>query len=86
MTRKDKLKARVYSIPRDLRWEEMVVFLANEGFVEVQSVGGSHRKFYSATYQTYLSAGPKPHGPKQNVVKVFYIKQVIEIIEHLRKL
>lgn len=86
MTRKNKLKARVYSLPRDLRWDEMVVFLANEGFVEVQSGGGSHRKFYNAAYQTYLSAGPKPHGLKQNVVKVFYIKQVIGILDDLRKL
>lgn len=35
MTRKEKLKDRVYSLPRDLRWEEMVVFLANEGFIEI---------------------------------------------------
>lgn len=83
MTRKEKLKARIYSLPRDLRWEEMVAFLSNEGFIEVPSSGGSHRKFYSKIYGVYISAGPKPHGAKQNVVRVFYIKQVIEILDKL---
>ena len=79
MTKRDKLIKRFLSIPKDLTWDELVVFLSIFGFESEKTgiTGGSRRRFKNKNGVPITLH--EPHNP--GIVKPCYIKQVIEILE-----
>lgn len=73
MTTSEKRLQRLLSVPVDMTWDEMVAFLADVGFVEVSTKGGSYRTFVSAVGRKIYLHRPHP----RNVVKRYAIRDVI---------
>ena len=79
-----KLRVRVFSNPKDLTWEELVVFLTFFGYEELKKgkTGGSRRKFVDA--DNNIIALHKLHP--ENIVKEYAIKQVLTHLKEKGKL
>lgn len=78
MGKKQKLRDRVLSVPADLSWSELVLYLKHLGFDNINESGGSHRKFYNKQSDTLICCY-EPHNPK--IVKKYLIRQIIEKLE-----
>lgn len=80
MSRRQKLIAKLRSVPKDFTWRELVTLLSILGYSELGSgrTGGSRRRF------VHPFAGPiilhQPHPA--NVLKLYQVRQ---ILEHLNK-
>jgi len=75
MTKKDKLLNRVFKKPKDLTWNELVVFLSIYGY-ELQDSGktsGSVRIFANAQGHTLVIHKPHP----ENTVLPYVINKVM---------
>ncbi len=79
MGRKDKLILRLYSIPKDFTWDELVSVLRISGF-EIISGSGSRYKFYHKDKGKILSFH-KPHP--SNIVKEYVLKEVKTTLEEI---
>ncbi|MCC9138860.1 type II toxin-antitoxin system HicA family toxin [Pontibacter silvestris] len=76
MSRKDKLKARLCSKPKDFTYQELVTLLTSLGF-ELEMGPGSSRKFYNPeTQQTIYLHQPHPG----NILKGYILKDVIKVL------
>lgn len=78
MSRKEKLKERFLSVPKDFTWDELITLLAGLGFEEVKTgkTGGSRRRFINSAEVMINLHKPHPH----NTLKRYQIEQVIEIL------
>lgn len=78
MSRKEKLKERFLSVPKDFTWDELITLLAGLGFEEVKTgkTGGSRRRFVNSAEVMINLHKPHPH----NTLKRYQIEQVIEIL------
>jgi len=81
MAKKEKLRQRLLSHPKDFTWEELTTLLYYLGFEEegAGKTGGSRRKFVDA--QGNVINLHKPHPG--NIVKEYAIKQVVERLKEL---
>lgn len=78
MSRKEKLKERFLSVPKDFTWDELITLLAGLEFEEVKTgkTGGSRRRFVNSAEVMINLHKPHPH----NTLKRYQIEQVIEIL------
>ncbi|MES9905158.1 MAG: type II toxin-antitoxin system HicA family toxin [Sedimenticola sp.] len=74
MGKRDKLIAKLLSVPSDITWQELVVVLKALGYREVQG-GGSRVKFDSGRPEHMINLH-KPHPG--NIVKRYALRQLIE--------
>lgn len=80
MTKIDKLKSRLLSLPKDFTWEELLKILLSFGYQEsnMGKTSGSRVRFISDKHAPIILHKPHP----QPVIKSYQLKQ---IIQHLRK-
>lgn len=79
MSTAEKRLWRLYSVPADLRWDELVTALASVGFAENAQKGGSYRKFVNADGRVIYLHRPHP-AP---YVKRYAIREVIAMLREL---
>lgn len=76
MSKKEKLKDRVLSVPSDLKWSEFATFMRHYGYIVLDNKSGSsHCKFYNRDSDTLINSH-KPHNPK--IVQKHIIEQTIK--------
>lgn len=73
MGTRDKLIERVLTIPKDLKWRELITFMENFGF-QLFNHKGSRRKFIHPT--GFVVALHEPHNPPY--LKPYAIREAIE--------
>jgi hypothetical protein len=81
MSRKEKLKERLYRYPKDFTWDELVTVLSNNGYKELPSTGTSGRKF--ADERNHIIALHKPHPG--NIVKGYALREIVQILKEKDK-
>lgn len=76
MTKKEKLKERLITLPTDFTWEELKSLLLSFGYKEsnVGKTSGSRMRFISEIYSPILLHKPHP----KPVIKMYMLKQIIE--------
>ena len=79
MAKKDKLKARLLSRPKDFTWSELESLLGSLGF-ELLKGKGSRRKFVHTESKILINLH-EPHPG--NILKMYVIDQVIEKLKEL---
>jgi len=79
MAKKDKLKARLLSHPKDFSWSELESLLGSLGF-ELLKGKGSRRKFVHTESKILINLH-EPHPEK--VLKKYMVDQVIEKLKEL---
>ncbi len=79
MTRKEKLVNRFLSKPKNFTWEELKRLLAGFDFQEEKTgkTSGSRTRFVNLSGVIISLHKPHPH----NILKMYQIEQVIEILE-----
>ena len=80
MTKRNKLLERIYTIPNDLRWEELASFLNHLGYNEISSkgkTGGSRVKFMNDKKD--IISLHKPHP--ENRVKRYVLQQILKKLD-----
>lgn len=80
MGRKEKLRARLESLPKDFTWDELMTVLRSCGFETING-SGSRYKFVHITTRKILSFH-KPHPG--NIVKEYILKDVVEALSEIR--
>jgi predicted RNA binding protein YcfA (HicA-like mRNA interferase family) len=79
MARNDKLLERFKSRPKDFKWSELVRLLEGFGYKEIRG-NGSRRKFVATGRPTIIAHTPHPG----NVVKLYLVRQIAEMLENER--
>lgn len=79
MSTAEKRLWRLYSVPADLRWDELVIALAAVGFAEDAQKGSSYRKFVNKDGRVIYLHRPHP-AP---YVKCYAIGEVIATLREL---
>ena len=74
MSKKDKLRARLESLPKDFTWEELV---SDCGYEQLPSKGTSARKFVDE--RKHIISLHKPHPG--NIVKRYALEIVLDAIK-----
>ena len=74
MSSSKKLKERLYNLPKDFTWDELVRVLAISGYQEMKSGATSARKFKDE--RNHIINLHKPHPG--NIVKNYAVKYVVE--------
>jgi hypothetical protein len=78
LSKKDKLRERFLSIPKDFTWAELVTVLNSYGFIERKGLG-SRRKFINENNVIISLHEPHP----QKIVKRYAIKEAIEALTNI---
>jgi hypothetical protein len=80
MSKKDKLKERFRSKPKDFRYSELRSLLISIGYLESNRGGtsGSSVSFYNEIYQSLITLH-KPHNP--DLLKPYQIKAILAELE-----
>jgi hypothetical protein len=80
MSKKDKLKERFRSKPKDFRYSELRSLLISIGYLESNRGGtsGSSVSFYNEIYQSLITLH-KPHNP--DLLKSYQIKAILAELE-----
>ena len=79
MSKKDKLEARLKTIPKDFTWGELKSLLKFRGF-DLLKNKGSRRKFYHVTHKLLLII----HDPHPgNILKEYNVVDTVEILKEL---
>ena len=80
MSKKDKLKERFKSKPKDFRYFELSSLLISIGYLESNRGGtsGSSVSFYNEIYQSLIILH-KPHNP--DLLKPYQIKAILAELE-----
>lgn len=79
MSTAEKRLWRLFSVPADLRWDELVTALASVGFAEDAQKGGSYQKFVHEQGRVIFLHRPHP-APD---VKRYAIREVIATLREL---
>ncbi|ROR14958.1 type II toxin-antitoxin system HicA family toxin [Erwinia sp. JUb26] len=79
MSKKDKLRARLDSIPKDFTWEELVSLMNLNGF-RMLNGKGSRRKFFNETFNRVVSCH-EPHP--SSIVKKYVLEEVKALLDEL---
>lgn len=75
MSKWDKLLARIYSLSKDLRFEELRKVLESYGYQMYAPRGGS-------SHYTFRKAGCQPITiPKHEPIKKIYVEMVRQVVE-----
>ena len=75
MSKWDKLLARIYSLSKDLRFEELRKVLESYGYQMYAPRGGS-------SHYTFRKAGCQPNTiPKHEPIKKIYVEMVRQVVE-----
>ncbi|MCG9899109.1 MAG: hypothetical protein MH132_03830 [Hydrotalea sp.] len=82
MSKKEKLKKRLYQLPKDFTWDELVTVLSNVGYTEMNAGGTSGRKFVDE--RMHVISLHKSHPG--NIVKHYALKQVVAVLQEKEKL
>jgi hypothetical protein len=69
-----KLRTRIASIPADFTWDEMIALLDSFGFAEKTKTGGSYRTFFDECGRKIFVHKPHPGS----IVKKYAVKDVVE--------
>jgi len=77
MSKKEKLLKRLFTIPSDLTWNELVLVLAHLGYHQLSNgiSGGSRRRFIDERGRVISLHEPHP----RKIVKKYIILQIIEL-------
>ena len=81
MTSIKKLKERLYTLPKDFTWNELVRVLASFGYEELKSGGTSARKFKDE--RSHIINLHKPHPG--SIVKSYAMRYVAEELKAKEK-
>lgn len=75
MSKWDKLISRLFSMPKDMRFEELKKILEGYGYAMTAPASGS-------SHYTFRKPGKNPITiPKQKPIKRIYVEMVREIVE-----
>lgn len=75
MSKWDKLISRLFSMPKDMRFEELKKILEGYGYTMTAPASGS-------SHCTFRKPGKNPITiPKQKTIKRIYVEMVREIVE-----
>ena len=76
MAKKEKLKERLLSCPKDFTWDELKKLLISFGYSEsnMGKTSGSRVRFISDVYSPIMLHKPHPTP----VIKMYMLKQVID--------
>ena len=78
MSRKDKLRARLDSLPKDFTWDELVTLLGHYGFKVINN-SGSRRKFANAGKRIVSFHSPHPG----NIVKRYVLEEAKSLLDEI---
>lgn len=81
MSKADKVKERLYTLPKDFTWDELVTVLSGMGYQELKSTGSSARKFVDE--RNHVINLHKPHPGK--ILKMYAIKEVVTVLKEKDK-
>ena len=73
MTKRDKLEQRLYTLPSDFTWDNLISVLKGHGYI-LHNGKGSRRKFIHKSKEMINLHEPHPSG----IMPVYALKQVIE--------
>ncbi|MDR3096041.1 MAG: type II toxin-antitoxin system HicA family toxin [Paraburkholderia sp.] len=74
MSKLDKLRKRIASIPADFSWDEFVALMEGLGFAERTKKGGSYRTFYDEGGRKIFLHKPHP----SSIMKLYSVRSVVE--------
>lgn len=77
MSRHEKRLERLRSYPKDFEWSELEAILKALGYKVLKKGGGSKRKFVGDGLPLISLHEPHP----ENVVKVVYLRDVVQVLE-----
>ncbi len=76
MTRADKLNQKIRRDPNNIKFQDLINWLKNNGF-SLDRVNGSHHIFVHSNIETPINIQKK----KDDTAKTYQIKQAIKIID-----
>lgn len=82
MGRKEKLRSRLDSLPKDFTWDELVSLMGLHGFKVLNGKRGSKRKFYNKE-ENRLVAFHEPHP--SNIVKKYVLVEAKSLLDEMFK-
>lgn len=78
MSKKDKLRKRLDTLPKDFTWDELVTLMGHYGFGLLNG-SGSRRKFVNAEKRLVILHCPHPG----NIVKTYALEQAKALLDEL---
>lgn len=79
MSKKEKLEARLKTLPKDFTWDELKTLMKYRGFKLIKG-SGSRRKYFHETHKLMLIIH-KPHPG--NILKDYNLEDAVEILKEL---
>ncbi|PHS23773.1 MAG: hexulose-6-phosphate synthase [Methylophaga sp.] len=73
MSKREKLEQRLYALPNDFTWDNLVTVLKGHGYT-LHNGKGSRRKFIHESKEMINLHEPHPSG----IMKIYVLKQIIE--------
>lgn len=80
MGRKEKLKAKLDTLPKNFTWDELVALMSHFGFKLLNAKRGSGRKFYSED-KDRLVMFHEPHP--ENTMKRYVLAEVKQLLDEI---
>ncbi|HAG2284142.1 TPA: type II toxin-antitoxin system HicA family toxin [Salmonella enterica] len=80
MSRKEKSKARLDTLPKDFTWDELVSLMNQYGFCIINASRGSGRKFYNKE-RDKLAIFHEPHPEK--TLKKYVLNDVKTLLDEI---
>lgn len=80
MGRKEKLKAKLDTLPKNFTWDELVTLMRQYGFRLLNAKRGSGRKFYNEKLERIVIFH-EPHP--ENTLKRYVLEEVKQLLEEI---
>lgn len=80
MGRKEKLKAKLDTLPKNFTWDELVTLMSQYGFKLLNAKRGSGRKFYNDKIDM-LAIFHEPHPEK--TLKRYVLEEVKQLLDEI---
>lgn len=80
MGRKEKLKAKLDTLPKNFTWDELVSLMNQYGFDLLKAKRGSGRKFYNKN-KDKLVMFHEPHP--ENTMKKYVLTEVKQLLDEI---
>lgn len=80
MGRKEKLKAKLDTLPKNFTWDELVSLMSQYGFKLLNAKRGSGRKFYNPE-KDRLAIFHEPHP--ENTLKRYVLEEVKQLLDEI---